>query len=601
MAKQKKPAPKKTARPTKPAVRKSASRTKKPPKLASGAKKPAPGKPVPKKKSVPRPTPGAAWRSGPYAKAVSKAPERKKSFRTTSGGTLQPVYGPDDVAPALGARLGFPGDYPFTRGVQPTMYRGRFWTMRQYAGFGTAEESNRRYRYLLQSGQTGLSVAFDLPTQMGRDSDHPRALGEVGKVGVAIDSIDDMSTLLDQIPLGKVSTSMTINSTASILLAFYQAVAERQGVAAADLQGTIQNDILKEYAARGTYVYPPRPSIRIITDIFAYTAKYLPKWNPISISGYHIREAGSTAVQEVAFTLADGISYVEAAERAGLDVDAFAGRLSFFFNAHNNVLEEVAKFRAARRLWARIMKDRFKAKDPRSWMLRFHTQTAGSMLTAQQPENNVVRVTLQALSAVLGGTQSLHTNSRDEALGLPTESSALLALRTQQIIANESGVADIIDPLGGSWAIEAMTDEIEGKAVEYIEKIDAMGGMVEAIDKGFVQREIQDAAYAWQRQVEEKEHVVVGVNAYKTADPPVTVMRVDPALEAAQVARLKAFRAARDGTAAKQAIDAVRAGARGTDNLMPLILAAAKAHATLGEISDAMRDVFGEYRETVVV
>ena len=583
-----KPARKAPAR--KAAVKKAPTR-----KPAASKKAAAPSKPA----AVANPA--AAWRSGPYAKAVAKAPERKKTFRTTSGGTIQPVYSASDVAPALDARLGFPGDYPFTRGVQPTMYRGRFWTMRQYAGFGTAEESNKRYRYLLQSGQTGLSVAFDLPTQMGRDSDHPRALGEVGKVGVAIDSIDDMSTLFDQIPLGKVSTSMTINSTASILLALYQAVAEKQGVAASELQGTIQNDILKEYAARGTYVYPPRPSVRIITDIFAYTAKFMPKWNPISISGYHIREAGSTAVQEVAFTLADGISYVEAAERAGLDVDAFAGRLSFFFNAHNNVLEEVAKFRAARRLWARIMKERFKAKDPRSWMLRFHTQTAGSMLTAQQPENNVVRVTLQALSAVLGGTQSLHTNSRDEALGLPTESSALLALRTQQIIANESGVADVIDPLGGSWAIEAMTDEIEGKASEYIEKIDAMGGMVEAIDKGFVQREIQDAAYAWQRQVEDKEQVVVGVNAYKTVEPPVTVMRVDPALEAAQVARLKAFRAARDSTAAKQAVDAVRAGAKGTENLMPLILAAVKAHATLGEISDAMRDVFGEYRETVVV
>jgi methylmalonyl-CoA mutase N-terminal domain/subunit len=580
---------------------------KKAPARKAPARKPAARKPAAPKKAVATSRPAApssaaaSWRSGPYAKAVAKAPERKKAFRTTSGGTIQPVYSASDVAAPLDARLGFPGDYPFTRGVQPTMYRGRFWTMRQYAGFGTAEESNKRYRYLLQSGQTGLSVAFDLPTQMGRDSDHPRALGEVGKVGVAIDSIDDMSTLFDQIPLGKVSTSMTINSTASILLALYQAVAEKQGVAASELQGTIQNDILKEYAARGTYVYPPRPSVRIITDIFAYTAKVMPKWNPISISGYHIREAGSTAVQEVAFTLADGISYVEAAEKAGLDVDAFAGRLSFFFNAHNNVLEEVAKFRAARRLWARIMKERFKAKDPRSWMLRFHTQTAGSMLTAQQPENNVVRVTLQALSAVLGGTQSLHTNSRDEALGLPTESSALLALRTQQIIANESGVADVIDPLGGSWAIEAMTDEIEGKASEYIEKIDAMGGMVEAIDKGYVQREIQDAAYAWQRQVEDKEQVVVGVNAYKTAEPPVTVMRVDPALEAAQVARLKAFRAARDGTAAKQAVDAVRAGAKGTENLMPLILAAVKAHATLGEISDAMRDVFGEYRETVVV
>jgi methylmalonyl-CoA mutase N-terminal domain/subunit len=612
MAKKRSPARKAAPRPAAKAARKPAPKAAR--KAAPRAKALARSKPAPKAapKATPKaarvapapkpgPSAGKAWLAGPYAKAVAKAPERKKGFRTTSGGTLQPVYGPDDVSPGLDGRLGFPGDYPFTRGVQPTMYRGRFWTMRQYAGFGTAEESNKRYRYLLQSGQTGLSVAFDLPTQMGRDSDHPRALGEVGKVGVAIDSIDDMGTLFDQIPLGKVSTSMTINSTAGILLALYQAVAEKQGVAAADLQGTIQNDILKEYAARGTYVYPPRPSIRIITDIFAYTAKVMPKWNPISISGYHIREAGSTAVQEVAFTLADGISYVEAAKKAGLDVDDFAGRLSFFFNAHNNVLEEVAKFRAARRLWARIMKERFKAKDPRSWMLRFHTQTAGSMLTAQQPENNVVRVTLQALAAVLGGTQSLHTNSRDEALGLPTESSALLALRTQQIIANESGVADVIDPLGGSWAIEAMTDEIEGKAVDYIAKIDAMGGMVEAISQGFVQREIQDAAYAWQRQVEEKEQVVVGVNAYKTAEPPVTVMRVDPALEAAQVARVKAVRARRDNTAAKQAIDAVRAGAKGTDNLMPLILAAVKASATLGEISDAMRDVFGEYRETVVV
>jgi methylmalonyl-CoA mutase, N-terminal domain len=595
------PAAKSARKPAPKAARKVAPRAKAAPRPAPKAKPKATPKAPAASAPKARASAGKAWLAGPYAKAVAKSPERKKSFRTTSGGTLQPVYGPDDVAPGLDGRLAFPGDFPFTRGVQPTMYRGRFWTMRQYAGFGTAEESNKRYRYLLQSGQTGLSVAFDLPTQMGRDSDHPRALGEVGKVGVAIDSIDDMGTLFDQIPLGKVSTSMTINSTAGILLALYQAVAEKQGVAASELQGTIQNDILKEYAARGTYVYPPRPSIRIITDIFAYTAKVMPKWNPISISGYHIREAGSTAVQEVAFTLADGISYVEAAERAGLDVDAFAGRLSFFFNAHNNVLEEVAKFRAARRLWARIMKERFKAKDPRSWMLRFHTQTAGSMLTAQQPENNVVRVTLQALAAVLGGTQSLHTNSRDEALGLPTESSALLALRTQQIIANESGVADVIDPLGGSWAIEAMTDEIEGKAVEYIAKIDGMGGMVEAISQGFVQREIQDAAYAWQRQVEDKEQVVVGVNAYKTVEPPVTVMRVDPALEAAQVARVKALRSRRDNTAAKQAVDAVRAGAKGTDNLMPLILAAVKASATLGEISDAMRDVFGEYRETVVV
>jgi methylmalonyl-CoA mutase N-terminal domain/subunit len=542
-----------------------------------------------------------SWVDGTYGKAVKKGAERRARFETSSGIPEDPVYVAADVRPALEERLGLPGEYPFTRGVQPTMYRGRFWTMRQYAGFGTAEESNKRYHYLLKSGQTGLSVAFDLPTQMGRDSDHPRARGEVGKVGVAIDSIQDMSILLDGIPLGEVSTSMTINATGGILLALYQAVGEKQGVGPEELQGTIQNDILKEYAARGTYVYPPEPSLRLITDIFAYTAKVMPKWNPISISGYHIREAGSTAVQEVAFTLADGIAYVDAAVKAGLDVDLFAGRLSFFFNAHNDLLEEVAKFRAARRLWARIMKERFKAKDPRSMMLRFHTQTAGSMLTAQQPDNNIVRVTIQALAAVLGGTQSLHTNSRDEALGLPTEESARIALRTQQIIANESGVADVIDPLGGSYVIESMTDEIEGRAREYIEKIDGMGGMVHAISKGYVQREIQEAAYTWQKKVEAKEQVVVGVNAFKADDPPVTVMKVDPALEERQVASLKAFRARRNGTATKQALDAVRAAARGKDNLMPPILAAVKAEATLGEISDALRDVFGEYRETVVL
>ncbi len=541
------------------------------------------------------------WLKGPYGKAVARSPERRPGFETTSGIPQQPVYVAADVKPGLEARLGLPGEYPFTRGVQPTMYRARFWTMRQYAGFGTAAESNQRYKYLLKSGQTGLSVAFDLPTQMGRDSDHPRAQGEVGKVGVAIDSIDDMATLLDGIPLGTVSSSMTINSTAAILLSMYQAIGERQGVAPGELQGTIQNDLLKEYAARGTYIYPPVPSLRLITDIFAYTAKVMPKWNPISISGYHIREAGSTAVQEVAFTLADGIQYVDAAVKAGLDVDAFAGRLSFFFNGHNNLLEEVAKYRAARRLWARIMKERFKARDPRSWMLRFHTQTAGSMLTAQQPDNNIVRVTIQALAAVLGGTQSLHTNSRDEALGLPTEASAGIALRTQQIIANESGVADVIDPFGGSYVVESMTDEIEARAEVYIKKIDDLGGMVHAISKGYVQREIQDAAYTWQKQVEQKQQVVVGVNAYKSADPPVTIMRVDPALEEQQVARLKAFRARRNATACKQALDTVRDGAKGTANLMPLILAAVKADATLGEVSDALREVFGEYRETVVL
>ncbi|GEJ59541.1 acyl-CoA mutase large subunit family protein [Anaeromyxobacter diazotrophicus] len=541
------------------------------------------------------------WLETTFGKAVKKAPERRPAFETTSGIRLDPVYAAGDVREGVDERLGLPGEYPFTRGVQSTMYRGRFWTMRQYAGFGTAEESNKRYRYLLASGQTGLSVAFDLPTQMGRDSDHPRARGEVGKVGVAIDSVRDMATLLDGIPLGQVSTSMTINATGGILLALYQAIGEQQGVAPAELQGTIQNDILKEYAARGTYIYPPEPSIRFITDIFAYTAKVMPKWNPISISGYHIREAGSTAVQEVAFTLADGIAYVEAAVRAGLDVDAFAGRLSFFFNAHNNLLEEVAKFRAARRLWARIMKERFKAKDPRSMMLRFHTQTAGSALTAQQPDNNIVRVTLQALAAVLGGTQSLHTNSRDEALGLPTEASVRVALRTQQIIANESGVADVIDPLGGSWAVEALTDEIEGRAQQYLTRIDEMGGMVQAISKGYVQREIQEAAYAWQRRVEAKEELVVGVNAFKSEDPPVPVLKVDPALEVAQAARVQALRRERDQGAAQAAVDAVRRAARGTDNLMPVIVAAVKAQATLGEISDALRDVFGEYRENVVL
>ncbi len=541
------------------------------------------------------------WRRSTWGAAVAKGPERRAAFQTGSAIPVEPVYGPADLRPGLEARLGLPGEYPFTRGGQPTMYRGRFWTMRQYAGFGTAAQSNERYHYLLRSGQTGLSVAFDLPTQMGRDSDHPRARGEVGKVGVAIDSIEDMAVLLDRIPLGEVSTSMTINATAGILLALYQAVGERQGVAPAALQGTIQNDILKEYAARGTYIYPPAPSLRVITDIFAYTAKVMPRWNPISISGYHIREAGSTAVQEVAFTLADGIQYVDAALRAGLDVDAFAGRLSFFFNAHNDLLEEVAKFRAARRLWARIMRERFKARDPRSWVLRFHTQTAGSMLTAQQPDNNVVRVTIQALAAVLGGTQSLHTNSRDEALGLPTEASARLALRTQQIIANESGVADVVDPLGGSWAIEALTDEIEGRAEQYIARIDGMGGMVEAISRGFVQREIQDAAYAWQRRVETGEQVVVGVNAYTAEEAAVPVMKIDPALEAEQVTRLRALRARRSAVAVAAALEAVRAAARGTENLMPRILEAVKAEATLGEISDALRDVFGEYRETVVL
>jgi methylmalonyl-CoA mutase N-terminal domain/subunit len=540
----------------------------------------------------------ASWLAGPYAKAKEKSPERRERFETSSGIAIDPLAVEADLAPDLLARLGFPGQFPFTRGVQPTMYRGRHWTMRQYAGFGTAEESNARYRYLLERGQTGLSVAFDLPTQMGRDSDHPRALGEVGKVGVAIDSIRDMEVLFDRIPLGTVSTSMTINATAPILLALYQAIGERQGVPPSELNGTIQNDILKEYAARGTYIYPPAPSLRLITDVFAYAAKVLPRWNPISISGYHIREAGSTAVQEVAFTLGDGIAYVEAAVKAGLDVDAFAGRLSFFFNVHNNFLEEIAKFRAARRLWARLMKERFGARDPRSLTLRFHAQTAGSTLTAQQPENNVVRVALQALAAVLGGCQSLHTNSRDEALGLPTEESVQVALRTQQIIAHESGVADFIDPFGGAFALEKLTDEIEEKAREYLSKIDGMGGMVEAIARGWVQREIEEAAYAFQRAVEKKEAVVVGVNEFTRPEPTVPVMRVEPALERRQVEAVKRLRAERNGAAAERAVSAVREGAKGKGNLLPLILEAVKALATLGEISDALRDVFGEHRET---
>ncbi|MFM2153671.1 MAG: hypothetical protein RL199_2106 [Pseudomonadota bacterium] len=452
----------------------------------------------------------ARWEVDTYGPAAKKGGIDEARFTTSSGLRLHAAYGPSSAAcEDLSATLGLPGDYPFTRGVQPTMYRGRFWTMRQYAGFGTAEETNGRFRQLLAAGQMGLSTAFDLPTQMGRDSDHARARGEVGRVGVAIDSLEDMTALFDGIPLDKVSTSMTINATAATLLGLYQVVGERGGVAASALSGTIQNDVLKEYMARGTYIYPPAPAMRLIADTIAYTAERMPKFNPISISGYHIREAGSTAAQEIAFTLADGIAYVEAVRARGLDVDAFAGRLSFFFNVHNHFLEEVAKFRAARRLWARLMKERFGAKDKRSMMLRFHAQTAGSTLTAQQPDNNVVRVALQALAAVVGGCQSLHTNGRDEALSLPTEASAILALRTQQIIANESGITDVIDPFGGAWALEQLTDELEAKAVDYIAKIDAMGGMVEAIARGYPQREIEDAAYDAQRAQEDKRHVVV--------------------------------------------------------------------------------------------
>jgi methylmalonyl-CoA mutase N-terminal domain/subunit len=491
-----------------------------------------------------------------------------------------------------------PGEFPFTRGIYPDMYRGRLWTMRQYAGFGTAEESNRRYQYLISQGTTGLSVAFDLPTQMGMDSDHPLAAGEVGRVGVAISSIHDMEKLFDGIPLDRVSTSMTINSTAAILLSFYVLVARRQGVDACQLTGTIQNDILKEYIARGTYIYPPRPAMRIITDLFAWAAQELPEWNTISISGYHIREAGSTAAQEVAFTLADAIAYIEAAQAAGLEIDAFAPRLSFFFNAHNHFLEEIAKFRAARRLYAHIMRDRFHAQNPKSMMLRFHAQTAGSTLTAQQPDVNIVRTAIQALAAVLGGAQSLHTNSRDEALALPTEESARIALRTQQIIAYETGVTNTADPLGGSEVIERLTDHIEAEAREYLHRIDAMGGTLAAIESGYIQREIQDAAFRAQLAVERNEQIVVGVNRYRSeASEPVPTFRLDPALEAAQLQRLADVKAARDPQQVVTLLAAITAAASGSENLMPHILAAAEASVTLGEISQALKTVFGEYRE----
>nr|WP_231934188.1 methylmalonyl-CoA mutase family protein [Geobacter sp. DSM 9736] len=543
-----------------------------------------------------------SWQESVVAKNIAKAPERKPSFTTTSGIEMERCFTPDFEYPQYEDNLGFPGQYPFTRGVQPTMYRGRFWTMRQYAGFGTARESNERYKYLLSAGQTGLSVAFDLPTQMGYDSDHAMSQGEVGKVGVAIDSLADMEVLFDGIPLDKVSTSMTINSTASILLAMYIAVAEKQGVTADKLQGTIQNDILKEYMARGTYIYPPKESMRIITDIFAYCKDQVPKWNTISISGYHIREAGSSAVQEVAFTLADGIAYVDAAIKAGLDVDEFAPRLAFFFNAHNNLLEEVAKFRAARRMWSKIMKDRFKAKDPKSMMLRFHTQTAGCTLTAQQPDNNIMRVTIQALAAVLGGTQSLHTNSRDEALALPTEDSVRIALRTQQVIAYESGAADSIDPLAGSFLVESLTDQIEKAAFEYIEKIDQLGGAVEAISRGFQQKEIQDSAYAYQRAIETNDMVIVGVNKFTIEEPPpADLLKIKGEVEIAQKKALGEMRQKRDDAKVDTALKALAGAARGTENVMPFILDAVKAYATLGEIADVFRDVFGKHRETVVL
>jgi len=529
---------------------------------------------------------------------LAKAPERRASFNNTSGIPVERIYSPLDVKDEdYLSVVGLPGEYPYTRGVQPTMYRGRYWTMRQYAGFATAEESNRRYKFLLEQGQTGLSVAFDLPTQIGYDSDHEMAIGEVGKVGVAIDSLEDMETLFAGIPLDQVSTSMTINAPAAVLLPMYIAVAEKQGVAIEKLRGTIQNDILKEYSSRGTYIFPPKPSMRIITDIFAFCEDKVPQWNTISISGYHIREAGSTAVQEVAFTLANGIAYVRAAIDAGLDVDRFGPRLSFFFNAHSDFFEEAAKYRAARRLWAEVMLERFKAKDPRSMMVRFHTQTAGCTLTLQQPKNNIVRVAFQALSAVLGGTQSLHTNSMDEALCLPSEEAVQIALRTQQIIAYETGVADTVDPLAGSYYVETLTTQIYERAKEYIRKIDEMGGAVDAIEKGYIQREIQDSAYRYQREIEEKERVVVGVNRFQTKEErPANLLRVDPSVREAQIQRLKSLRQRRDNAGIKSALEALERAARGRENLVPKILEAVKTYATLGEICDVLRSVFGEYR-----
>jgi methylmalonyl-CoA mutase, N-terminal domain len=538
------------------------------------------------------------WEERTLNPVLRKAPERKDAFQTPSGIPVPPLQAPAGPDPDYMDKLGFPGEYPFTRGVQPSMYRGRFWTMRQYAGYATAEESNRRYRYLLEQGQTGLSVAFDLPTQIGYDADDPFALGEVGKVGVAISSLEDMCTLFNEIPLGKVSTSMTINAPASILLAMYIAVAKKQGVEPRQLRGTIQNDILKEYIARGTYIFPPKPSMRLITDVLRYCQAEVPHWNTISISGYHIREAGSTAAQEIAFTLANGIAYVQAALEAGLDVDSFACQLSFFFNAHNNFLEEVAKYRAARRMWARIMRERFEAKDPRSWMLRFHTQTAGSTLTAQQPENNAVRVALQALAAVMGGTQSLHTNSMDEALWLPTERAVRVALRTQQVIAYESGAADSIDPLAGSYLVEYLTDELERRAQAYIEKIDQMGGALAAIERGYIQDEIQNAAYDFQKAVERGEEIVVGVNAFQV-DEKVDLERLkfDPALEESQRRRLNDLRQRRDAARVNELLERLETAARGMDNLLPLFIECVENEITLGEICGVLRKLWGEYEQ----
>ncbi len=543
------------------------------------------------------------WLESTYGKAVARVPEQRAKFETSSGRAVEPVYAPQDLGGwEYGHQLGFPGEFPFTRGVQPTMYRGRYWTMRQYAGFGDAEESNRRYRYLLDQGQTGLSVAFDLPTQIGYDPDHPMAEGEVGKVGVSICNIRDMETLFDQIPLERVTTSMTINATAPILLALYVAVGRSQGADLSKLGGTVQNDVLKEYIARGTYIFPPRPSMRLATDVFAYCKDELPAWNTISISGYHMREAGSTAAQEVAFTLSNAIAYVDAALAAGLEFDEFAGRLAFFFACHNNFLEEVAKFRAARRMWAHIARDRFGAQDPRSMMLRFHTQTGGATLTAQQVDNNIVRTTIQALAAVLGGTQSLHTNSKDEALALPSEQAVQVALRTQQVVAYESGVGDTIDPLAGSYYIEHLTDQIEQEAHDYIDRIDKMGGAMVAIDHGFQQREIQESAFRIQTEIERGDRVIVGVNRFQSEEPPhEDILRVDPAVGDRQRKRLAQLRSERDGSAVEDILARIEEAANGTENTMPLFIEAVESGATVGEICSVLRGVWGEHRETLVI
>jgi methylmalonyl-CoA mutase N-terminal domain/subunit len=543
------------------------------------------------------------WEREVLEPTLRRTPERRDSFETSSQIPIKRIYDPEDTAQlSYLDDIGYPGHYPFTRGVQPTMYRGRLWTMRQYSGYATAKETNRRWHYLLQQGQTGLSCAFDLPTQMGYDADHPMAAGEVGKVGVSISSLQDMEELMEGIPMDRVSTSMTINATAAILLAMYIAVARRRGVDPSQLSGTVQNDMLKEYMARGTFIFPPGPSMRLVTDVIAYCARHLPKWNSISISGYHIREAGASAVQEVAFTLANGIAYVEHTLARGLDVDEFAPRLAFFFNSHNNFLEEIAKFRAARRLWARIMRQRFGARDPRSWMLRFHTQTAGSSLTAQQPENNIVRTTIQALAAVLGGTQSLHTNSMDEALGLPTEKAARIALRTQQVIAYESGVADVVDPLAGSYYLEWLTTEIEKRAQDYLDRIDAMGGTLRALETGFFHKEIQESAYRYQQEVESKQRIVVGVNEFTLEEPQrVETLKVDPAIRKVQMERLRALREQRDNLRVEALLARLRDVAATDENLMPYIIDCVEGLCTLGEISDALRQVFGTYRDPGVV